>query len=516
MAKKNEMKRMTELANEKRSHGRRCILKPQYEMGDEVYVAWMGADRAGRVMSYREVPGVDKGGENGGGVYGPIRIYQIKFDNEQVSSRIVIGGIPEHVVVSKRDYLLSTSNGVAHDWKGVRNVVDESSDDLWAKTVGWYAVVIGGRGEADTEQFFSRLSDAVRAYDASVVRIKGDKTERGELNLPEEWNWLFTTSDTIEHNKELLQEKEKLQCKLDDICKQENGMAIKVMLDNERLKHLNMQIKLRAELRESYNKEMEATKKNYEEEKALAMEMATGELQLQHQQEKERLMAELKEYYEDEMAKAVEEANAELREKMQSEIDREKNKALIWLRTKVMEQQRQQQQRKSNPGAQRLDPSNKAHVRACSDNTLEFLNLPKRAKLVGSRDLDFHANAANDFRVVSPATREGGTKQVESMVLSKSPNDNSQLPLPNGGSSQKCKPLQKELVELPLPSPLCLAPITQAKAEIVSSELPANRRTAADEEQKKEIHGHRTADETLLDFAAEKMDCHSVSASAES
>ena len=155
-------------------------------------------------------------------------------------------------------------------------------------------------------------------------------------------------------------------------------------------------------------------------------------------------------------------------------------------------------------------------MRACSDNTLEFLNLPKRAKLVGSRDLDFHANAANDFRVVSLATREGGTKQVESMVLSKSPNDNSQLPLPNGGSSQKCKPLQKELVELPLPSPLCLAPITQAKAEIVSSELPANRRTAADEEQKKEIHGHRTADETLLDFAAEKMDCHSVSASAES
>ena len=50
LAKKNEMKRMTELANEKRSRGRRCILKPQYEMGDEVYVAWMGADRAGRVM----------------------------------------------------------------------------------------------------------------------------------------------------------------------------------------------------------------------------------------------------------------------------------------------------------------------------------------------------------------------------------------------------------------------------------------------------------------------------------
>jgi len=36
------------------------------------------------------------------------------------------------------------------------------------------------------------LSDAIRAYDASVVRAKGDKTKRSDLNLPDDWEWLFS------------------------------------------------------------------------------------------------------------------------------------------------------------------------------------------------------------------------------------------------------------------------------------------------------------------------------------
>ncbi len=113
-------------------------------MGEEVYAAWMGADRAGRVETYREVVAAVKGEDSGSGAYGPIRIYQIKFDTDQMPlpktgmsmamAGSVVDGIPEHVVVSKRDYLLLTSHGVAHEWKGVRNVFDESSDDLWAKT----------------------------------------------------------------------------------------------------------------------------------------------------------------------------------------------------------------------------------------------------------------------------------------------------------------------------------------------------------------------------------------------
>ena len=521
----HKMERMSVMANQKQSNERRCILKPQYEIGEEVYAAWMGVDRAGRVETYREVVTAVEGEDSGGGAYGPIRLYQIKFDTDQMPlpkmgmpmamDGSVVDGIPEHVVVSKRDYLLFTSHGVGHEWKGVRNVFDKSSDDLWAKNVGWYAVVIGGRGEGDAEQCFSRLSDAVRAYDASVVRIKGDKTERGELNLPGEWNWLFTTSSTVEHYKELLQEKELLQCKSDDIYKQEKELAIKVMLDDERLKHLNMQIKLREELRESYNKDMEVTKKIYEEEKDLAMEKARGGLLLQHQHEKEKLRAELKEYYADEMVKAVEEAKAKLRKEMQLEIDREKDKALNWLRVKVMQQQRQQnQQRKVEAGANGLDPANKTLVRArdSSDDTSEVLTASKRVKLEESgRDFGCPAAWANGFRVVSLTTKQGEKHQGRSINLDNAHNESSQLSSPNGGSCQHFKTVPKELVVLSLPSPPCLPPVAQAKAEIVDCEITANHHTAADEEPSKDPHGHITAVEALL-FAAEKMESRIVSA----
>ena len=118
------MERLSVMANQKQSNERRCILKPRYEMGDKVYAAWMGADRAGRVETYREVVTAVRGEDSGSGAYGPIRIYQIKFDTVQMPlpktgvsmamAGSVVDGIPEHVVVSKRDYLLLTSHGVAH------------------------------------------------------------------------------------------------------------------------------------------------------------------------------------------------------------------------------------------------------------------------------------------------------------------------------------------------------------------------------------------------------------------
>ncbi|KAL3780390.1 hypothetical protein ACHAW5_006464 [Stephanodiscus triporus] len=526
---------MNELANQKHSIERRCILKPRFEMGDEVYATWMGASRAGRVMSYREVASTGETEDNGDGAYDPIRIYQIKFDSEpaplpkvaMAMAGSVIDGIPEHVVVSKKDYLLSTSHCVAHEWKGIRNVVDASSDDLWAKYVGWYAVAIGGRGdEAGTEQFFPRLSDAVRAYDSSVVRIKGDKTKRDELNFPEAWDWLLSTNGTVEHDEELQLKKENLQYELDYNQKKEKELAIKVALDEERLKHLNIQIKLRDEQRERYNKEIVATKKIYEEEKALAMEKARGELLLQHQYEKERLRAELKEYYEDKKAKAVEEAKAKLWKEMQLEIDHEKEKALNWLRDKVMQQQRQQQeqqqhqqhqqqQRKPEAGAQGLGLTNKALGRARNDDVLEFLTAPKRVKLVKSdSDSDSHADAASGFMVASLATEQGKTMQGESMDVEDSPNENCQLPLLNGTASclfgQQAKHVPADFLMLPLPLSLppptpCLT-VAQAKAE-----NSANRRAAANKEPNKELHGHCTAVEALL-FAAEKVESRVISA----
>jgi hypothetical protein len=52
--------------------------------------------------------------------------------------------------------------------------------------VGWYVATIDGE-----KYTFSLLADALRAYDASIVSIKGLATKKTELNLPEEWEDLF-------------------------------------------------------------------------------------------------------------------------------------------------------------------------------------------------------------------------------------------------------------------------------------------------------------------------------------
>ena len=76
------------------------------------------------------------------GDYGPVRTYTIKYDDDGMEQQV-----PEHFVFPKKDYLLSTTkrgDGGCDDivgWKGVRNFLDENSEDLWARCVGWYAVV---------------------------------------------------------------------------------------------------------------------------------------------------------------------------------------------------------------------------------------------------------------------------------------------------------------------------------------------------------------------------------------
>ena len=43
------------------------------------------------------------------------------------------------------------------------------------------------------EVIFTRLAEALHAYDAFLVKKKGNETNKSELNLPDEWEWLFSS-----------------------------------------------------------------------------------------------------------------------------------------------------------------------------------------------------------------------------------------------------------------------------------------------------------------------------------
>eukprot|EP00581_Thalassiosira_minuscula_P013910 CAMPEP_0183712662 /NCGR_PEP_ID=MMETSP0737-20130205/7738_1 /TAXON_ID=385413 /ORGANISM="Thalassiosira miniscula, Strain CCMP1093" /LENGTH=297 /DNA_ID=CAMNT_0025941321 /DNA_START=283 /DNA_END=1172 /DNA_ORIENTATION=+ len=69
-------------------------------------------------------------------------------------------------------------NGRKRQWIGVKNVTDRTSSDLWAKHVGWYVADVD-----DHERTFSLLSDALRAYDASVVRKRMKEEEEEDKKV---------------------------------------------------------------------------------------------------------------------------------------------------------------------------------------------------------------------------------------------------------------------------------------------------------------------------------------------
>ncbi|KAL7546752.1 hypothetical protein ACHAWF_010085 [Thalassiosira exigua] len=171
-------------------------LKPRLEEGEEVYALWRARGRSrscgwypGKVTGRREL--------GHGGPYGPIRFYDVRFDDGDERSNV-----QDHLVMNKRDYLLSVRRNVeSYDgdgsdddgggggekkWIGVKNKVDRNAfrDDDWARKVGWYVTTVDGE-----ERSFSLLSDALLAYDADAVRRHGAGTRRSDLNLPNEWSF---------------------------------------------------------------------------------------------------------------------------------------------------------------------------------------------------------------------------------------------------------------------------------------------------------------------------------------
>mmetsp|Transcript_8925 Transcript_8925/g.15776 ORF Transcript_8925/g.15776 Transcript_8925/m.15776 type:complete len:866 (-) Transcript_8925:73-2670(-) len=336
------------LAAEKAAHEARTISKrqrnrgrkPFLEVGEEVCAAWWPDTKrrdtaswyAGRVKSYREVESNNEGGED---EYGPVRLYKIKYDEDGDE----LDGIPEHFVFPKADYLLSTENHASsHKWKGVQNVVDVKSNDQYAKLVGWYTATID-----DREEDFARLADALQAYDASIVRRKGDKTRRNELNLPKDWEWLFGKNgirepelyDVEEFQQELLEEKKKWTLKLEKKHEQEKGIAVreavKEAVENERHERKAMQTKLRKDLKVYYEKEKSRVVKEASEEAQLMVEEATKKAQQEHSQHVEEATKKAQQEHSQHMEK--------LRGELQQQFHHEKEKALYWLRMEMKQQQ---------------------------------------------------------------------------------------------------------------------------------------------------------------------------------
>ena len=242
-------------------------------------------------------------------------------------------------------------------WKGVKNVVDESSNDTWAQLIGWYVFDNVDDGK---EQTFSHLSDAIRAYDASVVRANGDKTKRSDLNLPDDWEWLFSEDGVHEpvmmtedeYNEALakevdgfVKEAESMKKKLDQTHKREKTLAVKEAIDAERKKHhaLRKRWKIdsdkdKAEAVAAANKKskeaIEAAAKENEKKIGQAMkeakkamhdarereEMAVKEASVMHNLQMDKLRSELHQQYEHDKDKALYWARVELEQKHEDQL----------------------------------------------------------------------------------------------------------------------------------------------------------------------------------------------------
>ena len=172
-------------------------LKPLLEVGQPVFSAYWPPDDPDREAEPEWYPGIithykvskladdDK--------YDYIRYYSVRFDDGDVMRDVC-----DHFVMPASEYLLHLRHEdvEGHKWLGVRNVVDRNSGDYWAKHVGWYVATFD-----DEEHTFSLLSDALRAYDSSVVRNKGVEGVRKEdLNLPEDWKELFAVQKKMNSN----------------------------------------------------------------------------------------------------------------------------------------------------------------------------------------------------------------------------------------------------------------------------------------------------------------------------
>lgn len=123
-------------------------IKRTFDKGDRVFANWEHDFDGkywypGEVESYRVIGNHQ--------IYGLIRSYSINFDDGSVDTNI-----PEHKISRIADYELWTKT-FNRQWKtqGVIHVLDEESEDLYAKHQGYYKTKFTG------EAMFSSLADAL-------------------------------------------------------------------------------------------------------------------------------------------------------------------------------------------------------------------------------------------------------------------------------------------------------------------------------------------------------------------
>ncbi len=113
-----------------------------------------------------------------GGLLGPDRFYDIKFDDGDA-----LDDIEDIFVFPEGEYdLLGREARGTSRWKGVENVLLGKLNDRYAQTVGYWVL----KGVANKR--FSFLGDALRFYDDLIVSDKGTEVKKADLNLPDEWD----------------------------------------------------------------------------------------------------------------------------------------------------------------------------------------------------------------------------------------------------------------------------------------------------------------------------------------
>lgn len=182
-------------------------LKSVQEAGAKVYAAYWPPEDMDREEKPSWQPGVvthRKEDEAADEAYGATYRYNVTYDSGDR-----LRGLEEQHVCTAEDYdtrlsldVLGPNGGrtmASTSWrgvKGVRNVNDKKSKDLWARHVGWYQATIDGK-----KHDFTSLKDALRAYDAATVRRKGISTVQNDLHFPEEWNALFQPEEEKKEKK---------------------------------------------------------------------------------------------------------------------------------------------------------------------------------------------------------------------------------------------------------------------------------------------------------------------------
>lgn len=110
-------------------------LKPLFKINDKVYAPYWEDEECKTRPSWYPAVITDYTTTSRHGKYGKTRSYDVMYDDGDEAT-----DIEDSFFFSREDYILTLSG---KKWVGVTNVLDDKSNDEWAKIVGWYDAVIG-------------------------------------------------------------------------------------------------------------------------------------------------------------------------------------------------------------------------------------------------------------------------------------------------------------------------------------------------------------------------------------